>query len=312
MDPVTHYGSNDSGGNSLQGIIKKVSLKDLDTPSNTITHTLNSGPPEYEVGSEYVIADADDLQTGWINNGDETYTCNGSQTGITRLSWTGLVPEGEAQVCSLHIDSLSAGSIKMSMFGKVTSEKFITGTIEELLAPGSTDNSLRVEADVDFIGTVSLVSSKPYISTISDGTIYEPSEEFGTEPDIMRADDWGTPNDPEITTSGRTAIFNGLQATFTSALTNAPYPTAGLHFTTFKVHGDTSGDQVRVRVGESDAAYVVGNGIYTQGTIADGVNAIRVQCADGGFNGSVEILSIEPVPQGVTYENVVAEDWSQP
>ena len=147
--------------------------------------------------------------------------------------------------------------------------------------------------------------------SIPDGTVYQDSETHGTLPDIMRPDDWTVPPSG-ITVSGRTATFDGTQAAWKGVNANLGESYSGLHFYVARVFNLTQGG-VQFGMESGDSFLVTGNGVYA---LAPNAENKRIRVNDKGneterFIGSVEIISVRPVPQGLIMWNVVAEDWEE-
>ena len=307
----------------FHGTIYSAKLTDLATPSNSIEWKIDSGPPVYEAGSELI-------QTP--NYNWSPLFGSGEKIGENTIRWDGVgwgcliekivqvivntpyilsaTLSGTGQHGYVRVTDDSNNTLKSTPQGQYGRQGFIFE---------SPTSNIKLRAQIPTAGaagdelTILDESIKPYISTISDGTVYQDSETYGTEPDIMRPDDWNPPP-AGLTVSGRTATFDGTQGAYQAARINQNENHYGLHIVTFRVFNVTQGG-----VSLTTSATLSGpptydnlqNGIYTKYLNIDNSN-IRVQ--DTGwvtdrFIGSVEIISVRPVPQGLIMWNVAAEDW---
>ncbi len=146
--------------------------------------------------------------------------------------------------------------------------------------------------------------------TLNSGSIiYEEAEEFPREADIMREDDWATPN-PGITVADRTASFSGTQGSYSGVNANDNDTYTGPHIVTFRVYGETQGG-VKVHLGDSPNPGTFSSGTHEITQIPITPKSIRASCDGNSFDGSVEIISIHPAPHLLLYKNVLAGDWTE-
>ncbi|MCP3851209.1 MAG: hypothetical protein GY694_13360 [Gammaproteobacteria bacterium] len=300
---------------SFQGIIHSVNLTDLDTPSNSISWNIDSGQPVYEVGSELVAnGDFSNGDTDWskgsgitIEDGSLIISNGSSSSHTTSINDTVVI--GDTYVIEYEISSINNGHIlvRAGWNDSGATNATTTGKHTDIVTSGG-NKLIYITCATGTNATISNVSVKPYISTISDGTIYQDSEEYGTDSDIMRADDWGTPP-AGVTVNGRTATFDGTQVDYATVKANLGEVYTGMCVVTFRVYGETQG-LARVDVGNSPISPVVSAGVYTilQEAASD---SIQVVCNNADFDGSVEIISVKPVSQGLIMQNVSTEDWAK-
>lgn len=148
-------------------------------------------------------------------------------------------------------------------------------------------------------------------NVISDGTLYEPSEEHGVEADIMRSDDWNTPS-TNVVTEARSLVFDGTQSAYGGANINQNEQYIGLHIAIVNVTNITQGS---VRFGSDSKTYTnLSNGVHN--LVFDEATLTIFRAADEGNEGirligNIEVISINPVPKGLIYQNVTDEDWDQ-
>ncbi len=139
------------------------------------------------------------------------------------------------------------------------------------------------------------------------GTIYQDSEEYGTDSDIMRADDWGTPP-AGVTVDGRTATFDGTQVDWANVKANNDEYKTGEYAINYRIFNLTQGG-IKVEAGTT-TTYHTSNGVFTTFEVSNN-RPFKVQANDNSTIGSVEIISIKPVPQGLIMQNVSTEDWAK-
>jgi len=102
----------------------------------------------------------DNVQAGWVDNLDGTYTADGSQVSFSFVVQFNAVVVGKIYEVGQTVDSITAGYTRMrSGSSGIGSNKTTVGSFSEsIYTLGNT--SCIIEASVDYIGTVSGISVK--------------------------------------------------------------------------------------------------------------------------------------------------------
>lgn len=105
---------------------------------------------------------ASTVNTPWLDNGDGSFTIDGTQTGPVTIDGPSNLVVGEDYAVGLKIISQSAGSVRIKI-GSAVSEWYNTTGVNamynsELTADGTV---AQVEADADFVGVVKSIFVRP-------------------------------------------------------------------------------------------------------------------------------------------------------
>ncbi len=302
------------------GTIYYAKLTDLATPSNSIEWKIDSGPPVYKLETDsYPDNPTTNLGVGWTGSGRDFSSVGVNQYVNAKIYIAQALHLGEYYEVTYRISNMTGGVLYLdknssaSAFQGSTILHDTDGEYSELILCDDVNsnrglvfnNASATPLNCD----LHVVSVKEYVSTISDGTVYQDSETYGTEPDIMRPDDWSA-HPSGVTVSGRTATFDGTQNTWSGVYANNQDMYAGGHALTVRVSVTQGGCQVRM--GAFNTLAILQSTVKTFYGVADGPVLVQERGDQPDrFIGSVEIISIHPVPQGLIMWNVAAEDWEE-
>ena len=146
-----------------------------DDNGNTLTNQIDSSTSYYRTHLEYINAEDNiivngtfDTDTDWgkgtgwsINTTSKTAECDGSQSAGTQLTQTGLSFTNGVTYRVTYTITVTAGSVKAAFRGGTAvdgASRTSSGTYTENLVALSGNNSFRMIANTDFIGTVDNIS----------------------------------------------------------------------------------------------------------------------------------------------------------
>jgi len=98
--------------------------------------------------------------TGWTDNNDGSYTCDGSQTANTEIRINDRVSQGLEYRCAVNVESIQSGSVQCRAGNAASAFSNTTGIISDDLIPTTADPHLRIIGDASFSGTVDGISYK--------------------------------------------------------------------------------------------------------------------------------------------------------
>ena len=216
--------------------------------------------------------------TGWsINTTSKIAECDGSQSAGTQLTQTGISFTNTKTYRVTYTITVTSGSIKAAFRGGTGldgASRTSSGTYTENLVALSGNNSFRMIANTDFIGTVDNISVK----------------EVGQEWSF--GDGWGM--------GDGIATCDGTQSSASYLLQNLVLPTPNQYLVTFEVSNYASGN---VKFGFSSSTTSpfgtarTANGVYTETFTHDSNTiALRFRASDD-FVGDIDNISIKQVGQ---------------
>ncbi len=225
------YFYSDSTGSAL---INSISLKEI-----AATETPTYGSPEYVTNGEFANAsDWNITAGGWNASGPSSgsWACDGTQTQSTNLAQANVFQglTGKKVVISFEITAYTAGSVRF-----VTGDSSITGSAESSLGTHETigvvtndATGLNIQADSDFVGSVSNVSVKEvqynYLQ-VADGGFTKSVKE----------------GDVIFNTSTNTeGVVKEVIDNNVLLMSNDNFSTADEFFNVFAANGDTRGNQI--------------------------------------------------------------------
>ncbi len=175
-DSVVNLIGNNQFSLYFDGQIPLIKFIDKSGASDVIqTYQINSGPPVYEKGVEVMRSDDWATPPTGVTVSGNTATFSGSQA-----TWAGVnINAGDtysgAYCVSVKITGVTQGSCRVefgSDGGDILSANGVYSSLE--MANGETLRVKDYGSDGSrFDGSVEILSVKPYISTISDGTLYQ-------------------------------------------------------------------------------------------------------------------------------------------
>tara|TARA_B100001758_G_scaffold246954_1_gene263337 strand:- start:1075 stop:3162 length:2088 start_codon:yes stop_codon:yes gene_type:complete len=154
-----------------------------DDGGNTLTNQIDSSTSYYRTHLEYVNAEDNiiingtfDTDTDWgkgtgwsINTTTKIAECDGSQSAGTQLTQTGLSFTNGVTYKVTYTLTVSAGSVKAAFRGGTSvdgASRTTSGTYTENLVALTGNNSFRMIANTDFIGTVDNISVQANPTTV--------------------------------------------------------------------------------------------------------------------------------------------------
>lgn len=162
--------STDAAGTTVEPLVRcddsGVTLGIRKWQLEEVTGQSNQNPSEYVstgvgTGSEVWKDTPDSVGSGWTDNGDATYTADGSQVSNSAVSVNTSLKTGKDVVVTFTVSGRTAGQIRPAFdsgqFGTYVSAD---GTYSETFTMNIDNPIVYVFADVNFSGTVSLVSVK--------------------------------------------------------------------------------------------------------------------------------------------------------
>ena len=108
-------------------------------------------------GSAEIWSGSPTVQTGWTDNLDGTFTCDGTQVGNTGLLEPTSATTNSHYITGFRVVSISAGNVKARVGGVNGAARTTVGTFPDVITAANVGNP-EIRADVDFIGTVELIS----------------------------------------------------------------------------------------------------------------------------------------------------------
>ncbi len=146
-------------------------------PSTTNKVECDSVPTEV-VGSELWPGTSVSLGAGWTNNGDGTYTCDGTQGAASNLTLNGAVlPTGGVFRSAFTLSGVTAGAIREILGGSLTAGWVSSdGLYSTDILNTATANSFLFQADANFVGTITpstkLITNAPGTYSYHNGTSF--------------------------------------------------------------------------------------------------------------------------------------------
>ncbi|MCP5005369.1 MAG: hypothetical protein GY941_15750 [Planctomycetes bacterium] len=317
-----------SGGttNYFGGQIKLIKFIDKSGASDVIqTYQINSGPPVYEMGAEVIpsttFSDWTDssVPDGWTKEGTHdanNYLAEAVGGGMRLVSdgtYIGVrypVTEGQAYVYAVTTgDITGADDLYLQNGGGATIQRLAdSNTTYTGVYIAETDRLLikRTAGATDSV--VESITVKPYISTISDGTLYQmiaggslgselvTNGGFDTDSDWTKGTGWSIGSGVascDGTQGGSTALIN----------TGVALNTGDYYLTRFDVPTITAGS---VRFGGSSTVRL-NSGAYSE--VITNYTSIRA-VGDINFTGSVDNTTVKALPESIILYNVESTDWS--
>jgi len=215
-------------------VISSIYVKEI-----AATETPTYGSPEYVTNGEFADdSDWNITNGGWNASGPSSgsWACDGTQTSSTNLAqpnvFQGLT--GKKVVISFEITAYTAGSVRfIAGDGSITgSSKSRIGTHETIGFVTNDATGLNIQADADFVGSVSNVSVKEveynYLQ-VADGGFTKSVKE----------------GDVIFNTSTNTeGVVKQVVDSNVLLMSNDNFSTAGEFFNVFAANGDTRGNQV--------------------------------------------------------------------
>lgn len=137
----------------------------LFSPGSTNKVECYSTPGADQLGGELWANPPTSLDTGWVDNLDDTYTCDGSQVANSNLLVVATIPLGTVYNCLVTVSGITAGAVRVfpgNNGGLDGSAWFSTNGSHSAILDmlNGAETQVNVQADPDFIGTVSLISFK--------------------------------------------------------------------------------------------------------------------------------------------------------
>ena len=154
-----------------------------DDGGNTLTNQIDSSTSYYRTHLEYINAEDNIIingtfntdsdwgkGTGWsINTTSYKAECDGSQAAGTQLTQTGLSFTNGVTYKVTYTITVTAGSVKAAFRGGTAvdgASRTSSGTYTENLVASTGNNSFRMIANTDFIGTVDNISVQANPTTV--------------------------------------------------------------------------------------------------------------------------------------------------
>jgi len=118
-------------------------------------------------------ASAPTLGTGWADNSDDSYTCDGTQVANSDLEITGKTTLNESYYTAIAVYNRSAGNVRVVVGDDTGAGSWINsdGIYYQTIPENTSDGRIRVQADSDFVGSVHLISFKE-VSDYPESTIF--------------------------------------------------------------------------------------------------------------------------------------------
>ena len=219
---------------------------------------------------------------GWTNNGDGTYTTDGSDpTATGRLQFSNPTAGG---IYRVEVEATMAVNLRS---GGTTIENPFQG---DIIAPATVANFNIIPAAA---GTVSLISVREVTVANALAPILGPelvtNGTFATDTNWTKGDGW--------TISGGKARSDGTQLASSNLNQSGPVLTGKLCQVSYTI-SEYSGGSVRVFQGGtgSIAAFKSANGDYTDYLISTSGAATLVIQADIDFIGAIDNVSVKEIP----------------
>ena len=142
--------------------------------NNTVTYNnISAGIREFytlvDDGVNWLGADElwvgalDYAGTGWTDNLDGSYACDGTQVGFSAIRINDKVLEGLAYRCEITVFDYSAGTVRIKAGNQDSPLYSSNGSFTDDQIPSSSDVHLRITGNADFDGSVNEISFKRLI-----------------------------------------------------------------------------------------------------------------------------------------------------
>lgn len=175
----------------------------------------------------------------WVDNGDGSFTIDGTQTGTVSVAFTSLPAViGESYLITFTVDQLTAGRARARIGNNSPAFDGDVG-LKETLHTATSVQELRLQADLDFKGTITIGSVKKVIG-YGDYLNVTPADA-----DLFVIDTATLPNNwigvEDLWTLGEITLADGVTSA-TNGVTASEYRvTKSVDFDVFKEGGGTIG-----------------------------------------------------------------------
>ena len=102
------------------------------------------------------------VETGWTDNSDGSYTCDGTTAVVRQSTTTGLLEDAQSYLVKFTVTARTAGSVRVvlrsPMAGGLTTLRAAVGTYVETISisvPGGSPPNVIELGSVSFAGTIS-------------------------------------------------------------------------------------------------------------------------------------------------------------
>jgi hypothetical protein len=157
-----------NNGGSLQTFIQSFDSWDLNWPLQETSGVIAiANNVATNLGRNLIVNGGFDADTNWVKGtgwsiGSGVASCDGSQVAASNLSQDTLVSmNGKTFEVTFTVSNYSAGTVTPVLTNTVGTARSANGTYtEEIIGVSGFDGVLFIQADVDFIGSVDIVSVK--------------------------------------------------------------------------------------------------------------------------------------------------------
>ena len=170
-----------------RGTVSNIEIKDLDTG---ITHTYNNTDCYEQLSVNYFLGDLT-VPSGITDNGDGTFTCDGTQSSSVQMYATGIVTViGKIYQTEVEIISITAGNVHPRV-GNTNGGIYSSVGIftDESIIPVAA-SVFGFEVSGNFVGTFRPISVKQATVILPDSTVTEYGDELWVDPVPDITFDW--------------------------------------------------------------------------------------------------------------------------
>ncbi|MCP5016842.1 MAG: hypothetical protein GY938_16470, partial [Ketobacter sp.] len=293
--------------NYFEGQIKSIKFIDKSGASDVIkTYPINSGPPVYEMGAGIAHEDVVGILGTFTDHGDGSYSI---EDGLARVRYPlSELIDGQPYVGAVNVTANTAGALVIDMSD--TGVEYWTGAVGVIQCLGLrseyTASYRFVDVSVSGGGSVRFIPHplKPYISTISDGTLYQmiAGGSLGSELVIDGGFDnpaswsefagWTVGGGVATSTGGGFGVYQDLTG----------WAVSGQHYLLGVTAKTLDAGRLDIRVGNGDAQNY--GGTLTAAGVSLGVaqwsgvgSNFNVMSLDSSFIGTADDATVKALPE---------------
>ncbi len=314
----------------FDGQIKSIKCIDKSGPSDVIqTYQINSGPPVYEKGAEVIPSTTfndwtdSSVPDGWTKEGTHdanNYLAEAVGGGMRLVSdgtYIGVrypVTEGQAYVYAVTTgDITGADDLYLQNGGGATIQRLSdSNTTYTGVYIAETDRLLikRTAGATDSV--VKSITVKPYISTISDGTLYQMIAGGSLGSELVTNGGFDTDSDwtktAGVTISGGTYNTHGTTSGELGRQTGLGLVLGDAYLIGWEIPS-VSGGSLSVKIGAGSSEFNSSAGVYSavwDDAAVDNIQLGSTSSAVGAFDN----ISIKALPESIILYNVESTDWT--